>query len=294
MQIKIERFLKGNNCLIGKVYINDEFFCYSLEREWLDNRKYISCIPQGKYQCKPYSSDKYPDVVEIINIKNRSKILIHKGNYYWEIAGCILFGDSYAEEIEAYNKHTKQKELTGAVWNSVRTLKKFYRKVGYEFDIEIINNYKEVKKVSFIGKLFGTEKALNTVVSSVKNSLDSLVYTEEEKAQHAAKERSEARSMVVKWMEATQGQNLARRLIALMVAVTWLMQYLIMMLLSIISVWVEDSEKLNNSAKLIGEYTESMNGAMMLILAFYFAAPHMGSMLGGALNKFGKTPSIKK
>jgi len=147
--------------------------------------------------------------------------------------------------------------------------------------------------VNFIGKLFGTEKALNTVISSVKNGLDSLVYTEEEKATLAAKDRSEARSMVIRWMEATQGQNLARRFIALMITVIWLIQYLVAMILGIVSVWVDDSEKLNNSATLIGEYAESMNGAMMLILAFYFAAPHMGSIVGGALTKFGKTPTVK-
>lgn len=124
--------------------------------------------------------------------------------------------------------------------------------------------------------------------------MDSLVYTEEEKATLAAKDRSEARSMVIRWMEATQGQNLARRFIALMITVIWLIQYLVAMILGIVSVWVDDSEKLNNSATLIGEYAESMNGAMMLILAFYFAAPHMGSIIGEALTKFGKTPTVKK
>jgi len=30
-----------------------------------------------------------------------------------------------------------------------------------------------------------------------------------------------------------------------------------------------------------------LNGAVMLILAFYFAAPHMGAMIGQAMDKFG-------
>jgi hypothetical protein len=69
--------------------------------------------------------------------------------------------------------------------------------------------------MSFWGKIFGTENAINTTISAVKDGLDALVYTDEEKAGDAAKERTQARSMVVDWMQATQGQNLARRLIAL-------------------------------------------------------------------------------
>ena len=86
--------------------------------------------------------------------------------------------------------------------------------------------------MSFWGKLFGTEKALNGIVDGVTNGLDALVYTDEEKAADAAADRSEARKMVVGWMAATQGQNLARRLIALSITGTWLGMYLISVLLS--------------------------------------------------------------
>ena len=69
--------------------------------------------------------------------------------------------------------------------------------------------------MSFWGKLFGSEKALDGVVSGVTDGLDKLIYTDEERADAAATDRSEARKMVVQWMTATQGQNLARRLISL-------------------------------------------------------------------------------
>jgi hypothetical protein len=81
--------------------------------------------------------------------------------------------------------------------------------------------------MSFWGKLFGTEKALNGIVDGVTNGLDALVYTDEEKAADAAADRSEARKMVVQWMAATQGQNLARRLIALSITGVWLSMYLL-------------------------------------------------------------------
>ncbi len=140
--------------------------------------------------------------------------------------------------------------------------------------------------MSFWGKIFGTEKALTGIVDGVTNGLDALVYTDEEKASDATKERSEARLMVVKWMESTQGQNLARRLIALSITAVWLLMYLIKSTVAVVSVWVDNPEMWLDTAKVVGDSAESMNGAMMLILAFYFAAPHMGDIARAAMNKF--------
>jgi hypothetical protein len=140
--------------------------------------------------------------------------------------------------------------------------------------------------MSFWGKIFGTDKAIEGGVNMVRDGLDALVYTDEEKAGYAAKERTEARQMVVKWMESTQGQNLARRLIALSITAVWLLMYIVSLIMSLTAVWVESPQQWIASAKVIGGYSESMNGAMMLILAFYFAAPHMGDIASAALNKF--------
>ena len=142
--------------------------------------------------------------------------------------------------------------------------------------------------------MFGSEKALDGIVKGVTKGLDALVYTDEEKANDAAAARTEARGMVIKWMEATQGQNLARRLLAVMITFIWLFMYVAAMVGSIIAVWVENTEGWHESAQIIGDYAEQMNGAMMLILAFYFAAPHMGSIVKGALDKFGGNTGGKK
>ena len=141
---------------------------------------------------------------------------------------------------------------------------------------------------SVFGKIFGTEKALTSVVDNVSKGLDALVYTDEEKAGDAAKDRSEARSMVVSWMESTKGQNLARRLIALSIVFVWLFQYLCSMFLSVASVWASSADRLIESSQIIGTFAERMNAPVMLILAFYFAAPYMGDIAKNAMNKFGK------
>lgn len=142
----------------------------------------------------------------------------------------------------------------------------------------------------FLGKIFGSDKAMNTMVQGAVKGLDALVYTGEEQAQDKAKAITEARAMVVRWMEATQGQNLARRLIALVITGVWVFQYVIATVMSVVAVWVTNpisTQRLIDSSAVINNSAQQMNGAVMLILAFYFAAPHMGDIAKVAMQKFG-------
>lgn len=141
--------------------------------------------------------------------------------------------------------------------------------------------------MGLLSRIFGTDEAIKSTIDTVSKGLDALVYTDEEKAGDAAKDRSEARRMVVEWMNATQGQNLSRRFLAITIACTWMFQYLAAMLLNVAAIWFDNVDKIQASAAVISSYGERMNGAVMLILAFYFAAPHMGQIVGPALQRFG-------
>jgi hypothetical protein len=141
--------------------------------------------------------------------------------------------------------------------------------------------------MSFFGKLFGTDAAITSTIDAVKNGIDALVYTDQEKAIDAAKERSEARSMLVEWMQATQGQNLARRLISLAITGVWLLQYIVSQIaLSVAIFWTGQAKQLNELAKVQLDSANDMSPAVMLILAFYFAAPHMGDFAKAVIGKF--------
>lgn len=142
--------------------------------------------------------------------------------------------------------------------------------------------------LGILGRLFGSPDAVSTIVSKAADGIDALVYTDEEKAGDAAKARSEARSMVVKWMAATSGQNLARRLIALAITGIWLSMYLLAVLCNMAAVWITSKEdQLAATAQIAFDAAADMNPAVMLILAFYFAAPHMGDIATAAINKMG-------
>ena len=157
---------------------------------------------------------------------------------------------------------------------------------------------------ALFGKLFGTDKAAAALVDNVSSGLDKMFYTDEEKAEDGAKDRSEARSMLIKWMESTQGSNLARRCIALTVTVIWALQYTVSLIMFAVAPWVQGSpegidtlsytEMIKMSATSISSNGEAVTGAMILILGYYFAAPYMGKMVEGAMKKFGnKNKEVK-
>jgi hypothetical protein len=143
--------------------------------------------------------------------------------------------------------------------------------------------------MSFFGKLFGTDAAITSTIGAVKEGLDALVYTDEEKAAEASKERAAARSMLVEWMQATQGQNLARRLISLAITGVWLLQYVVATAASSLAVfWTSQAANLTKLAEVQIKTADQMNGPVMLILAFYFAAPHMGDFAQAIIGRFQK------
>lgn len=144
-----------------------------------------------------------------------------------------------------------------------------------------------------VGKVFGTDKAVASVVDNVAAGLDKLVYTKEEEAEDRAKAVTEGRQMLVDWMRATQGQNLARRIIALSVTGVWLLQYLLAWVMDIVAVFVsgEAQARLIEASTMTDQRANSMVGAVMLVLGFYFAAPHMGNIAESALAMFGRKPS---
>ena len=142
--------------------------------------------------------------------------------------------------------------------------------------------------MAFWSKLFGSSDVVKEGIGILKDTGDALFYTDEEKAADRAKSVTEARQMVVSWMQATSGQNLARRLLAVAITFVWLSMYIVSMLLNVIAVWVTKSSDWIASASVVGSYADKMNGAVMLILAFYFAAPHMDKIVDTAMSRFSK------
>jgi len=100
----------------------DGFKCLTLERPWKNNAKGISCIPTGTYLCKHTFSPKFLKYTyELKDTNPRTGIRIHPGNFFFDIEGCILLGDSYKD----LNKDGKVD-----VQNSKITIQKFEEIMG--------------------------------------------------------------------------------------------------------------------------------------------------------------------
>lgn len=117
----------NDDCTIGRLKING-FECFTLELPWEDNKRNISCIPEGMYEYKFRNSPKNGNVIELEGVRNRSNIQVHAGNYVSSIRGCILVGDS----IKWLNN-----DRIPDVTNSRKTLEKLLKAAdGYDL-IEI-------------------------------------------------------------------------------------------------------------------------------------------------------------
>ena len=90
----------------GELVLDGGFKCLTLELPWKNNEKQLSCIPEGVYKVVRRHSKKYGWHLHITDVKDRSLILIHWGNYagsrnpntgYPDILGCVLVGLAYAD-----------------------------------------------------------------------------------------------------------------------------------------------------------------------------------------------------
>jgi len=81
----------------GVLKINGKSHCVTLERPDLDNAPNFSCIPAGHYVCKRVNSPRFGITFEIVDVPDRSHILLHPGNVAADSRGCVLLGRHYGE-----------------------------------------------------------------------------------------------------------------------------------------------------------------------------------------------------
>ncbi len=141
MKIRLERFLHADNFTLGRLFVGNEVF-FTIEKPWKDNEPFISCIPVGKYICKKYSSDKYPNTYEITEVPNRTQILFHVANYARDVLGCIGIGlgvGCWFDRGNFLHAVTESESMIG-VTNSRNAVNQFMDLVGscFEFELEIV------------------------------------------------------------------------------------------------------------------------------------------------------------
>ena len=81
---------------LGKLCF-EGFELATMELAWKDNQTGISCIPARKYKAVPRYSKKYGNHFLVKNVPNRSYILFHSMNYFFQGRGCIGLGMYHAD-----------------------------------------------------------------------------------------------------------------------------------------------------------------------------------------------------
>ena len=88
----------------------------TIELPYLANKPFVSCIPSGNYKAKKVLSQTFGWCIQILNVPNRSGILLHYGNFYTNSKGCILIGKIFFHinddlQIDITNTREALKEL---------------------------------------------------------------------------------------------------------------------------------------------------------------------------------------
>lgn len=136
MKLVLKRIAKKNNYTIGKLYIDNQYFCDTLEdkdRGLSDNMSEAiikttkvygqTAIPTGTYKVTiTYSNRFKKDMPLINNVKGFDGIRIHTGNTHLDTEGCILVG---------------QNKVVGRVLNSKETYNRLFTILKSAKDITI-------------------------------------------------------------------------------------------------------------------------------------------------------------
>lgn len=101
MKIKVLRDKLTDKSTTGKLFINNSFWCYTLEDKTRDKKVYgETCIPTGTYEIDMYYWSKYKRYYpHLRNVPNYSGVLIHKGSTPEDTMGCILVGMDRGKDL---------------------------------------------------------------------------------------------------------------------------------------------------------------------------------------------------
>jgi len=132
-KMKLIRKVDSGKSTIGELYIDGEFFCYTLELPWKENKNQVSCIPPGKrrVRIRPGTDSvnfRY-DHLHIMDVPNRTWILIHVANYPRDILGCVGVGSTKDVDFVGNSRVT---------FKGLMELIKEKMKVYDEMEIEIV------------------------------------------------------------------------------------------------------------------------------------------------------------
>ena len=113
MRLTLERFDFTDTSTIGRLTVDGEFFCYTLE----DADRNLECggdkiygktaIPRGTYKVIIDWSNRFKrEMPHILDVPGFEGIRVHSGNMAEDTEGCILVGSRYTKDYLYNSKAT--------------------------------------------------------------------------------------------------------------------------------------------------------------------------------------------
>lgn len=92
MNLTLKRLSDNGIQTLGILTLPNGRVLNTLELAWKKNQKKVSCIPVGKYNVIKRHSKKYGFHFHILDVPNRSYILVHHSNFHFDLLGCVAVG----------------------------------------------------------------------------------------------------------------------------------------------------------------------------------------------------------
>ena len=104
MELSLQRIVKDKAYTLGKLRIDGEEFCHTLEPRWRSPEakkvKGRTAIPAGRYPVVITLSPKFKQWLPLLlNVPNFTGIRIHAGNTSKDTKGCILVGENTSKGV---------------------------------------------------------------------------------------------------------------------------------------------------------------------------------------------------
>lgn len=116
LQVEIRREIYTGKSTIGRLFVNGEFECYTLEdcaRAPGTKLPGATCIPEGNYSLiMNYSRRLKKRLPQLLAVPGFEGIRIHPGNTDADTEGCILVGQTRAEDFVGKSRAAFGKLLT--------------------------------------------------------------------------------------------------------------------------------------------------------------------------------------
>ena len=90
MKVVLHRLASSEAGTMGQIEVDGEFVCFTTELPWRHNARNVSCIPWGAYKLGWENSPKFGRRLHVLDVPERSHILLHAGNWQRNTLGCIM------------------------------------------------------------------------------------------------------------------------------------------------------------------------------------------------------------